>query len=208
MARGTHCKDGVLGLDLSSTISWLYDFRKSPLTSLYLSFLIWGHWGCGSETGGAGEAQDTQYVFPHRNYLFCPLYANKSLANHSLLQTKRPQSCREKSRQQSRRMQSLSPSKNGSKIHLHVEKFSLKATWRQAERLFYNQSCKERSTQSQVGKEKRSGGPVPLEGTRRGEGHHWLGDLPWGIRGLDHRLGTPALGSDTRKISHLSWLEN
>lgn len=41
------------------------------------------------------------------------------------------------------------------KIHLHVKKFSLKTTWRPAERLLYNKGCKERSTRSQVGWEEK-----------------------------------------------------
>ena len=42
---------------------------------------------------------------------------------------------------------------NISKIHLHVEQFSLKTNQRLIERLFYNQTCKEISTQSQVERE-------------------------------------------------------
>ena len=42
---------------------------------------------------------------------------------------------------------------NTSKIHLHVEQFSLKTNWRLEERLLYSQGCKERFTWNQGGRE-------------------------------------------------------
>ena len=38
--------------------------------------------------------------------------------------------------------------------------------------------------------------------------YHKLGDPPWGTKGLGHVLGTLTLGSNTRKMSPLSWFEN
>lgn len=39
-------------------------------------------------------------------------------------------------------MQNSPLRKNTAKIHLHLEKFSLKTNWRLAEILLYNQGCK------------------------------------------------------------------
>ena len=99
---------------------------------------------------------------------------------------------------------------NTSKVQLYVEQFSLKTIWRLAERLFYNQGCKERYTRGMIGKEEKQShrDPHPSRGHRRGGGYNGLGDTLWGARGSSHLLGTPALGSDTRKMSPLSWFEN
>ena len=99
---------------------------------------------------------------------------------------------------------------NTSKIHLHVEQLSLKTNQRLVERLFYDQGCKEKSTQSRVGREESSQlrSHPPRRSHRGGEGYQGLGDPPWGVRGLSHMVGTQALGSDTRKTSPLSWFGN
>ena len=42
----------------------------------------------------------------------------------------------------------------------------------------------------------------------RRRGYHRLRELPWGVRGLNHMLGTPALRSDRGKMNPYSWFEN
>ena len=59
-------------------------------------------------------------------------------------------------------MLSSLPSMNTSKIHLPVEQFSLKANRRLAERLFYNQGCRERFTCKWVGREVIQLGHAPI----------------------------------------------
>lgn len=46
-------------------------------------------------------------------------------------------------------------------------------------------------------------GPVPQGGDKQKEGYP-----PWGVSSLNHILGSPVLGSNTRKMSLLSWFEN
>lgn len=97
---------------------------------------------------------------------------------------------------------------NTLKIHLHVEEVLLKTTWRLVERLFYNRGCKERSTQNWLRKEERKSGQdlCSWEGTQKMD---YMGTDPsWGMRNLSHILYIPALWSDTRNISPLSWFEN
>ena len=55
--------------------------------------------------------------------------------------------------------------------------------------------------------EKRIGTCAPRRGHRRGGRLQGLRDPPWGVNSLNHILGTPAPGSNTRKSS-LSWFEN
>lgn len=50
---------------------------------------------------------------------------------------------RKSSRWWSRRMMSSPSLVNTSQIHLHVERFFLKMNWTLAERLLYNQDCKD-----------------------------------------------------------------
>lgn len=56
-------------------------------------------------------------------------------------------------------MQNSPLRKNTAKIHLHLEKFSLKTNWRLAEILLYNQGCKKE--------------PHGRKGNRWGELHRW-----------------------------------
>lgn len=42
----------------------------------------------------------------------------------------------------------------------------------------------------------------------RRRGYHRLRELPWGVRGLNNMLGTPALRSDRGKMNPYSWFEN
>ena len=44
------------------------------------------------------------------------------------------------------------PLTNTSKLQLHIEGLSLKSTWGATGQFFYNQGCKERSTQSFIGR--------------------------------------------------------
>lgn len=44
--------------------------------------------------------------------------------------------------------------------------------------------------------------------TEEERGDHRLRDPPWRVRGSGHIIGIPALKSDTRKISPLSWSEH
>ena len=46
-------------------------------------------------------------------------------------------------------------------------------------------------------------GLVPLGGNLQEEGDYTGRDSPWGVSSLSHILGTPALGSDTGKMSTL-----
>ena len=85
-------------------------------------------------------------------------------------------------------MLSSSPSMNTSKIHLHVEQLSLKTNWRLAERLFYSHNYKERSTQSQVGREEkeRLGWYLCLlKGTHKRQGITWAWRSSLGSEGFD-----------------------
>ena len=99
---------------------------------------------------------------------------------------------------------SPSPTNTG-KTHLYVEQLSLKTNWKLAERLIYNQSCKERFTRNQVVREKKQSGQDlwPRRRHKRKGGCRELRDPPWGARGLNHRLGAPALGSNTEKTGPL-----
>lgn len=67
-----------------------------------------------------------------------------------------------------------------------------------------------RSTLSWVGREWMwsNWNLCPRRRHRRRTGYHRLREPPWGVRGLNHMLGTPALGSDRGKMSHYSWFEN
>ena len=90
-----------------------------------------------------------------------------------------------------------------------MEQFSVKTNWTLA--VNWTQDCKERSTQSQAGREEKQSGwdPTPRRGHRRERGYHGLGDPPWGVIGSSHTLGTPILGSDTRNMNEsLTWFEN
>ena len=49
--------------------------------------------------------------------------------------------------------------------------------------------------------------PVSLGGDSEEKGDSICGDPPWGVSGLNHTLGVPALGSATGKMSFLGWLE-
>ena len=86
----------------------------------------------------------------------------------------------------------------------------LKTTWRLSERLLYNQGYKERPTWNLIVRVEK--GVVRIcthsRGHRSGGGYHGLRDPPWGARILSHILGTPALGSNTRKTIPLSWFKN
>ena len=79
-----------------------------------------------------------------------------------------------------------------------------------AEKLFYNQGCKERSMQSWGGRDEKQSDwdPHLQEGTQKRRVYHGLGDPPWGMKGSNHMLGTPALRSNTRKMSFLGWFES
>lgn len=69
----------------------------------------------------------------------------------------------------SRTMQSSPPPMNMSKIHLHVERFSLKTNWRLVEGLVCTQGCNRKSHMESI----RKGGEVvsmdlcPSEGTQK-----------------------------------------
>ena len=113
-------------------------------------------------------------------------------------------------RWQNRRMQSSPLPMNTPKIYLHVEQFSLKTNWRLAERLLHSQdSKKEHMVSSRKGREAISLGPGPLGGDTEEEGVTWAWRYPpQRVSSSNHILGTPALGSDTRKTSPLNWFEN
>ena len=87
------------------------------------------------------------------------------------------------------------PPTNTSKLHLHVESFSLKTNWKLAEGLLYNQGCeKDPHITAQEGKESDQVGTcAPWEGTqRKGRIQRWT---HWGVRGESRRLGAWVLGS-------------
>ena len=99
---------------------------------------------------------------------------------------------------------------NTSKILLHVKQFSLKTNWRLAKRVFYNQDCKKHpQTQSWVGKEKKKSGQdlCPKEVTERRRNTQ-VHRFHRGVSSLNHKWGTPALWSNTKKSNLLSWFEN
>ena len=50
--------------------------------------------------------------------------------------------------------------------------------------------------------------PHLQEGTQKRKVYHGLGDPPWGMMGSNHTLDTPALRSNTRKMSFPDWFEN
>ena len=93
------------------------------------------------------------------------------------------------------------PPTNTSKIHLHVERFSLKTNWKLAERLLYNQGCK-KDPLNQVGREQKPSGQdlFPWEGTQRemtwggGERRSVLGS-EW----FEPHIGTPSPGVQHRE---------
>ena len=59
--------------------------------------------------------------------------------------------------------------RNTSKLHVHVKQFSLKTNWRLAERLFYDQGCKERATHRKGSD--HIGACASRKGHRRGGGY-------------------------------------
>ena len=86
-----------------------------------------------------------------------------------------------------------------------MKKFSLKTKWRLAERLVvYNSDCKERSTWSQVRRE----GATTRAGPTQKSGITQTQRSSLGIEGSKPRIGGPALGSNTRKMSPLNWFKN
>ena len=70
-----------------------------------------------------------------------------------------------------------------------------------AEKLFYNQGCKERPPQpGKKGREAIWWRPAPLVGgTEEEGGNHRLRDPPWGFWGSCHILGIAVLGTNTWK---------
>lgn len=69
--------------------------------------------------------------------------------------------------------------------------------------MIQNQGCKERTTQSWVGREEISLGPAPLGEDTNRSGLHGLGDLPWGVNTENHIVVTLALGSDNWQMNPL-----
>ena len=48
---------------------------------------------------------------------------------------------------------------------------------------------------------------MPLGGDSDEEGYYTDRDTPWGVNSVSYILAVPGLGSDTRKMSPLGWLE-
>lgn len=93
---------------------------------------------------------------------------------------------------------------NTSKIHLHMEQFSLQTNWRLAETLLYNKGYRE--DPYGIGWERKRCDQVktvPLGGDSGEKGDDKSGGLPWKVNCSNHILGTPALGSDKGKLSPL-----
>jgi len=81
--------------------------------------------------------------------------------------------------------------------------------WKQtrlAGRLVYNQGYKEWSTWSQVGRVEKQSDWDPHPWKR--EGCHSFRDPHQGVKSSSHITGTPAMRSNTRQRSPLSWFEN
>lgn len=79
--------------------------------------------------------------------------------------------------------------------------------------LFYNEDWKKDTHRKELregGREEGEAiglGPVLLAGNTDEEiTCAW--DLPWGVSGSNHILGTPDLGSDLGKMNPLGWLED
>ena len=74
------------------------------------------------------------------------------------------------------------PPINISKLHAHVEQFSLKTNWRVAERLLYNQGCKKDYGELiRKGREEIRSEPVALGGDSEEKGDYMGRDLPWDV---------------------------
>ena len=67
-----------------------------------------------------------------------------------------------------------------------------------------------RKIHMELGRKRRvfGAGPVPLKGDSEEKGDYPVRDRHWGVSSWSHILGTPALGSDTRKMGSLGWLED
>lgn len=48
---------------------------------------------------------------------------------------------------------------------------------------------------------------MPLGGDSEEKGYYTSGDPSWGVSGLSHIVGSPALGPYTGNMRHLGWLE-
>ena len=106
-----------------------------------------------------------------------------------------------RSRWQSRGMLSSPLTTNPSKMHLHVEQFSLKRNWWLAARLFCNQGWQKRSRQCTLGRRSDNVGFHTLRrGLRRGGGYMGSESVP-GEWVLSHILRTGAWGMKLRRIS-------
>ena len=82
------------------------------------------------------------------------------------------------SRWQSRKMLNLPHPMNTSKLQLHMERLSLRTTWRLAEQMFYNQGYKKRTTGSLVGGEEKSSQDPRSWYVTQKKKYHSLGILP------------------------------
>ena len=99
-------------------------------------------------------------------------------------------------------MENSPPAMSISKIHLHVEQFSLKTNWRLAEKLLYNLGCKKDTWGiRQVGKRRDQVRTCALgRGLLEEKGDYRIRDPLWGASSSSHILGGPGLGSNKGKM--------
>lgn len=93
-------------------------------------------------------------------------------------------------------------------LQLHIERQSLKKTWRLAEQLHNKDG---RATLRPVGEVEIgfTRNPTPDSVTHKREGSNKYGAYSWGVRGLSPTSGTPILGTCTREMSsQMSVFEN
>lgn len=99
------------------------------------------------------------------------------------------------------------PPTNTSKIHLHVEQFSLKTG------NCHKDSCTTKAVRkihTETGKKGKQAirlGPVTLGGDLEEKGDYMGKGPPCRVRGSSHILDASALGSNKGKMSPLGWLE-
>ena len=108
------------------------------------------------------------------------------------------------SRWWSKRTWSSSPTLNISKMHLYVERFSLKTNWRLPDELLYNEGFKK----DEGNKSNQFGNCAPGTGLRGKQITREWGQPPWGASSSNRILDTPVLGSSVEETSLLGWLED